>query len=386
MKPSSRDDVPHHPPPRRDNSVTSSVRPPPLPGTLDRGPLRPPNLNLQSFGTTGNTDSNEIDGYMTPNGVKVKTISNGVHYTAPDKPKFNFNVLNGGERTTRNSSTNASDNPRTPRKPKHYRRSAASNSSNEVDNSNKESPINTPRGNEISFAEKRTPVETNYDNKGLEGDTYNEISEVINKFNLGARDNEKTDVSETKPNGVHKPIPKLPPKPKPRPHTNETGLSMDGDQESQFRTPLKPVNHKLRSHAKDTNAQAGSELESHFRLPRKPVNNKFTEKDISAETLIDSRPTVPLKPTVKNDEMKSKLDKLLSVESRVGGLSGPARDHMGEKSYDDNDDRDNNVANKSKALKPPTRPPLRPVPRRKKSEGKNAQDNPSFDEDTVINI
>ena len=84
---------------------------------------------------------------MTPNGVvRVTTISNGVQYTAPDKPKFSFNVLNGAAPTVKDGPFANNESPRTPRKPKHYSRSAASNSSNEVDTSRTESRSNIDRG------------------------------------------------------------------------------------------------------------------------------------------------------------------------------------------------------------------------------------------------
>ena len=219
----SGDNIPHHPPPHRDNSVTAPVRPPPLPGTLDRSPIRLPNLNLQPSGSTAGTDLNEIDGYMTPNGVvRVTTISNGVQYTAPDKPKFSFNVLNGAATTVKDGPFANNESPRTPRKPKHYSRSAASNSSNEVDTSRTESRSNIDHGkfDTHNFTGNKNNMHENgaHDNAGLvEGDTYNEISEVGNKFEQGFIGTDmKSNFNYTKPARVHQPKPKPPPKPKPR--------------------------------------------------------------------------------------------------------------------------------------------------------------------------
>lgn len=379
MKP-SRDNIPHHPPPRRDNSVTFPVRPPLLPGMLDRGPLRPPSLHLQASGSTGDNNPNEIDGYMTPNRVKVKTVSNGVHYTAPDKPRFDFNILDGAASNTNNSKTQRNESARPPRKPKHYRRSAASNFSNEIDSSVTESHFNSFHSNNPDFAENNNHMNVAQDHTELEGDAYNEISEVINKFNL------KPDANKFISNRVHKPKPKPPPMPKPRLPTNETRSDGDSSKpKSHLKSPLKPVYSKLRPDIHDTNAQGYSELEPHLMPKLKPVNDKFLEKDVaSSATLTDSRPKVPLKPKPNHAELKSKLDKLLSVESRVGDGSETTDDNMDSKSPDQGDN-DNHVVYKSKALRPPTRPPMRPVPRRQKAE-RNAHDNPSFEEDTVVNI
>ena len=325
-----------------------------------------------------NNDPNEVDGYETPNGVKVKTISNGVHYTAPDKPKFNFNVLNGEAKNTNNISKHSNESPRTPRKPKHYRRSATSNSSNEIDSSGKESHIFSSHSNNTEFAENKNHMTGALDNTGLGGDTYNEISEVSNKFNLNQ------DAYEPISNRVHKPKPKPPPMPKPRLPANETRSNVESDLKSHLRTPLKPIIPKQRPGTQDTNTQADTELESHLMTKLKPVTDKFMEKDVATSaSSADSKPKVPLKPKPNNVEVKSKLDKLLSVESRVGEKSETAENNMGAQSSVDSD---NHVVDKSKALRPPTRPPMRPVPRRQKSDRTAAHENPSFEEDTVVNI
>ena len=261
----------------------------------------------------------------------MKTISSGVQYTAPDKPKFNFNVLNGAAGNAKDGLGDKNECPRTPRKPKHYRRSAASNSSNEVDTSGKESRSNIDHGtfHNHDFTGNKNKMHENgaQDNAGLvEGDTYNEISEVGNKFEQGViGKNKKSNFNDTQPTRVHQPKPKPPPMPKPRIPTND---------------------------ARDLN---------------------------------DSRPKVPLKPKAnhsESNELKSKLDKLLAVDNRNDNHSEKTPDYEGSKSTDNGD---NHIGDKSKALKPPLRPPMKPVPRRQKSD-KNVHENPAFEEDSVVII
>lgn len=360
VKPSSEVAIPHHPPPRRENSKQSPVRPLPLPKHHDGEVVRPPNLNLDHSGDAVDPQPNEIDGYMTPNGVSVKTISNGVHYTAPDKPTFNLELLKHKLQSNhpRNLSVGSNgDSPNSQRKPKHYRRSGAVNA-NRIGSSNMEGHVNeskeepqSSRNNEnLNRNENRGLTQNNnqayesLDNGVVETETYNEISEVINRFNQGAQNNDQTRDTDTNTSKVSRPNPLLPPKPRPR-----SSVNSDNKPELNLSCP---------------------------KVPLRPRSHKNTDENVSS----DHHPEVALKPTAKSNDIKSKLNDLISAENRTGVNACHTKDST---SIENNLRKTSNdqVKKKPTRPKPPTRPPMRPVPRRQL-----AQDNPSFEKDNSVAI
>lgn len=353
--------MPHHPPPRRDNSVTTPTRPLPFPKPFAKEIVRPPNLNLDDVGNSNNDTSDGLEGYMTPSEAGVSTISNGVHYTAPNKPKFNFHLPNGVEKqrpTSNHSNGDNNDSPRGQRRPIHYRRSAASTDSSETDRDSKQRSsqtwVKTPGSAVDSILNKfghknarnNNRVSKSYqmeganstivsDDANTESETYNEISELESKLNERRRNNERNAVADENSKRINRPQPKLPPKPKPR------------------------------------------------------LSDKEKDGNVDDHTSSKSKPKIPLKPVTKHTDNETHIDNLhlANQSNRAGGVPVLPNLESAKSSEPNRIAQDEEVNGEKKhILKPPLKPPMRPVPRRQKTETKVPQDNLGFEDDNVVTI
>ena len=350
--------MPHHPPPRRDNSVTTPTRPLPLPKSFVKEIVRPPNLNFDDVGNSNNDTSDGLEGYMTPSETGVSTISNGVHYTAPQKTKFNFNGVEKQRPKSNHSADDNNDSPRGQRRPIHYRRSAASTDSSETDRDSKQrssqNMVNTPSSavdsilNKFGHKKARNNNRVSRSNQmegansttvsgdaNTESDTYNEISELESKLNERKRNNEWNAGAEENSKRINRPQPKLPPKPKPR------------------------------------------------------LSEKEKDGNVDDHTSSKSKPKVPLKPVTKHSDIETHIDNVHSANQndRAGGVPVLPNLESAKPSGPNRIAQDKEVDGDVKQiLKSPLKPPMRPVPRRQKTETKIPQDNLGFEDDNVVTI
>ena len=389
VKPHSN--IPHHPPPRRDNSMSSASQPPPPPRPTDKIILRPPKLNIGSSVNYSNTDgTTEIEGYMTPNDVKASPVISGVHYTAPNKPKFNFQNGNGNLRPSSNHSDSNSDSPRTPRKPKHYRRSNDSNSSdlksgernsnnsvkngaavdrnipNAVSGSDNQGRKN-PNGQFGSNVSDNQPTGTrpnpDSDLVGSEQDTYNEISEI-------------DAASKTLNNPTNKPVPMVLPKPRPRPSVKPSAETRDDSSINRPKFPLKP-----KAFNKDATCELGKLTTKDDDVDEKGAKSiKLTNNQSDTTSIV--HPKIPMKPKAFNDDFKTKLGQQLPVKGdNLGDLAV-----VESKEFKPNEVENDRQQGVKQSLKPPLKPPMKPVPRRQKTDNQTARDNQAFVEENAITI
>ena len=389
MKPHSN--IPHHPPPRRDNSVSSASQPPPPPRPTDKIILRPPKLNIGSSVNYTNTDgTTEIEGYMTPNDVKASPVISGVHYTAPNKPKFNFQNGNGNLRPSSNHSDSNSDSPRTPRKPKHYRRSNDSNSSdlksgerNSNNSINYGAAVNRTIPNVVSGLDNQgrkypngqfglnvsdnqpTGTKNNSDSGlvGFEQDTYNEISEIDT-------------ASKILNNPTNKPVPMVLPKPRPRPPVKPSTETRDNSSINRPKFPLKP-----KALNKDATSEIGKLTAKEDNVDEKGDRSvKLTNNQSDTTSIF--HPKIPIKPKAFIDGINSKLGQQLPVN---GDNLGNSR-VVDSKEFKPNEVGNDRQLGVKQSLKPPLKPPMKPVPRRQKTDNHTASDNQAFVEENAITI
>ena len=340
--------IPHHPPPRRNSNLSTHSQPPPPPRPIDKVILRPPKLNIPNSGNVNVDVTSEIEGYMTPNDVKLSPVSNGVHYTAPNKQKFNFYLGNDKRRPGSNHSNSSNNSPSNHRRPIHYRKSNVPNTTEQnseehnSNNKNKSYPVTSRSGDASEFGNQPNAFTSfgldnnqfnqartypSFESQGTEQDAYNEISEIGGRSNEHKSGSDFLADNDETHNRKNRPMPMVPPKPKPRP-------------------PVKPETSK--------------------------------KEDISS----NGHPKVPVKPKVFHEDIKSHLENLPVMDGNVGGipvLPDIKNTKISESAIGQN-------IRKKQVHTPPSRPPMKPVPRRQRSDHDVIQGSSAFEEENAITI